>query len=49
MGAYHATIQPDAEAQAKPARKPAAKPDADADVPPKAQRAKPPAVEEVLQ
>jgi hypothetical protein len=39
----------DTEAQAKPARKPAAKPDADADVPPKAQRAKPPAVEEVLQ
>jgi hypothetical protein len=44
-----AVRKPDAEAQAKPARKPAAKPDADADVPPKAQRAKPPAVEEVLQ
>jgi membrane peptidoglycan carboxypeptidase len=39
----------DAEAQAKPARKPAAKPDAEADAPPKAQHAKPPAVEEVLQ
>ena len=44
-----AVRKPDSVAQAKPARKPAAKPDADADVPPKAQRAKPPAVEEVLQ
>jgi hypothetical protein len=41
--------KPDADAPAKPARKPAAKPEADADAPPKTQRAKPPAVEEVLQ
>jgi hypothetical protein len=45
----HAPAKTAAAAHAKPARKPAAKPDADADVPPKAQRAKPPAVEEVLQ
>ena len=44
-----AVRKPDAAAQARPARKPAAKPDADADVPPNTQRAKPPAVEEVLQ